>query len=372
LQASALSQLLGPIMAQAFNQGSPTLRTLLAGKPATGYSVNPKSSILVAGMMMAEKHKAALVVEDERLIGIVAFKDIVTRVIAKELPLEHTEVSAIMTPDPEYVTPDTSIIEAMQIMHDSKFLTLPVCEENGAVCGVVDIMDLIYGAGGVEGWRSIFDSALDMDDGSETRSIYSSESRSVYRKDRAMPLYQEKKQDPVIHVMNSPYASAVLNNVPVQVEFNEGDQVSMGDSLLDRTLSYPITSPDRAAQLEDDVAFKIVDSDGHKYVVRCDAVYSNLLKAIAGKIDDDVDEKAIRLKFIDEEGDAVNISSDDCLAEAITTARKSGNLAVKLMLTIVEDKSKSIKIDQKTLAMVGGGFALALGLGAMTFLKPKA
>ena len=52
----------------------------------------------------------------------------------------------------------------MQIMHDSKFLTLPVCESNGTVCGVVDIMDLIYCAGGVVGWGSIFFIAFEIED----------------------------------------------------------------------------------------------------------------------------------------------------------------------------------------------------------------
>ena len=43
-QAAMLTQLLGPLMAQAFgNKGSPTLRTLLAGKPAT--IVSPGSSL---------------------------------------------------------------------------------------------------------------------------------------------------------------------------------------------------------------------------------------------------------------------------------------------------------------------------------------
>ena len=370
-QARALSQLLGPLMSKAFsNEGSPTLRSLLAGKPATGYSVNPKSSILVAGMMMAEKRKAALVVEDERLIGIVAFKDVVTRAIAKEVPLETTEVMTIMTPDPDYATPDTTVVEAMQIMHDNKYLTLPVCEDNGTVCGVIDVMDLIYGAGGIEGWRSIFDSALDMDDMSDSRSAYSAESPSVYRGDQVMPMYNKPKKDPVIHVqMNSPYASAVVNNVPNHVEFKEGDQVSMGDSLLDRTLSFPVV---QSHVPPSDVAFKIIDANGHKYVVRGDAVYNNLLKSIARKIDGDVDEKSIRLKFIDEEGDAINISSDDCLGEAIAAARKNGDIGVKLMLTISKDDTKSINLDQKTLAMVGGGALLAIGIAAIALFKPRA
>ncbi len=44
---------------------------------------------------------------------------------------------------------------------------------------------------------------------------------------------------------------------------------------------------------------------------------------------------------------------------------------MKLILTIMKEESKSIKIDQKTLAMVGG-VALAIGIGAIAFLKPRA
>ena len=372
-QAQMLSQLLGPIMAQAFNnQSSPTLGKLLAGKPASGYSVVPSSSILVAGMMMAEKHKAALVVEHEQLIGIVSFKDVVTRAIAKELPLETTEVRTIMTPNPEFVTPDTTVVEAMQIMHDSNFLTLPVCENDGTVRGVVDIMDLIYGAGGAEGWRSIFDSALDMDDMSDSRSLCSRESASVGAGvDRATPMYNQFKQDPVIHVMNSSYASATLNNVPNQVVFQEGDEGSLGDSLLDRTLSYPVASPDRTARSPGDVAFKITDADGHNYLVRSDGIYSNLLKALVEKIDGDIKDTSIKLKFIDDEGDAINVNSDDDLTEAIVTARTNGNQGVKLMLTILKEETTTIAVDTKTLAMVGGGVALALAIGALAFLKPR-
>jgi len=375
-QAKLLSQLLGPIMAKAFNnQNIKTLRQLLAGKPASGYSVNPRSSVLVAGMMMADNHKAALVVENESLIGIVSFKDIVTRAIAKDIGLEATEVMNIMTPDPESVTPDTTVVEAMQIMHDNNFLTLPVCEENGRICGVVDIMDLIYGVGGSEGWQSIFDRALDMDDNSDSRSVHSAESGSIFRQDRVMPMpvYNDSKKDPIIHVTNSPYASAVLNNVPNQVVFNEGDQESMGDSLLDRTLSYPVpmSSPDRTARSATDVAFKIIDSKGHKYLVRSDGIYTKLLKAIMEKVDEVIDEKSIRLKFIDDEGDAINVSSDDCLVEAIATANKNGFQGVKLMLTLTTDEGGSFDVDPKILAILGGSVAVAFGLGMIAFLKPK-
>ena len=171
--AAALQALLGPLLSQAFgNNQSPTLRSLLAGKPAT--IVKPSTNLRETGLVMAGARKAALVVDDGELVGIFGFKDMMTRAIAKEIPLELTAVSRLMTPDPEAVSPDTTVVEALQIMHDNKFLTLPVCEDNGTVLGLVDVMDLIYGCGGTEGWRSIFGSAMDVaDDGSETNSVTS-------------------------------------------------------------------------------------------------------------------------------------------------------------------------------------------------------
>jgi predicted transcriptional regulator len=71
-----------------------------------------------------------------------------------------------MTPNPESLLPDQTVLEALQVMHDQHFLTLPVCEQNGKVVGLLDVMDVIYGCGGAEGWRSIFDNAIDLDDAS--------------------------------------------------------------------------------------------------------------------------------------------------------------------------------------------------------------
>jgi len=176
-QAAALQALLAPLMSQAFgNQASPTLRSLLAGKPSTVVQLG--TSVFEAGTKMAESRKAALVVEDGNLVGIFGFKDMMTRVVAKELPLDDTEISAVMTPNPESVSPDMTVLEALQTMHDNKFLTLPVCEDNGTVVGLVNVMDVIYGCGGVEGWRSIFTATLDLDDISETASHASGRSNA--------------------------------------------------------------------------------------------------------------------------------------------------------------------------------------------------
>jgi len=177
-QAAALQALLGPLLSQAFSgQSSPTLRSILAGKPST--IVSPSTTIQETGIMMADARKAALVVDNGQLVGIFGFKDMMTRAIAKELPLDFTAVSSVMTPNPESVSPDTTVLEALQIMHDNKFLTLPVCEANGNVIGIVDVMDCVYASGGAEGWKSIFAHAMDCDDLTDNASIHSHHSGSV-------------------------------------------------------------------------------------------------------------------------------------------------------------------------------------------------
>ena len=178
-QTAALQALLGNLVSKAFGESSiPTLRSLLAGRPTT--IVSPSDNLRDVGTIMAENRKASLVVNDEgKLIGVFGFKDMMTRAIAKELPLESTPVEDVMTPDPETISPDMTALEALQLMHDHHFLTLPVCEKNGQVVGVVDVMDVIYGCGGSEGWRSLFGSAIDLEDDVSDVSSVGSASRKT-------------------------------------------------------------------------------------------------------------------------------------------------------------------------------------------------
>ena len=177
-QVAALQTLLAPLMEKAFgDKTSPSLRSLLTGKPTT--IVSPQTSVLEAGMKMSESKKAALVVDNGELVGIFSFKDCLSRCVAKELPLDETQVSSVMTPHPITLFPESNILEALQFMHENGVLTLPVVEENGSVAGVITILDVIYGAGGAEGWRSIFSSALDMDEYSDDASFISGKGSTV-------------------------------------------------------------------------------------------------------------------------------------------------------------------------------------------------
>jgi CBS domain-containing protein len=127
--AAALESLLGNLMSQAAGgQAIPTLRKLLHSKPKT--VVRPSSTVRETAKLMAESRRAALVVDEMgHLVGIFGFKDMMTRVVACELPLDETEVSEVMTPHPEFVSPDISVLEALHVMYDNKvrLFTYSIC-----------------------------------------------------------------------------------------------------------------------------------------------------------------------------------------------------------------------------------------------------
>lgn len=59
----------------------------------------------------------------------ISSNDILTRVIAQDLPAESTLVEKVMTPNPECATLDTPIVNALHNMHDGKYLHLPVVDK---------------------------------------------------------------------------------------------------------------------------------------------------------------------------------------------------------------------------------------------------
>jgi signal-transduction protein with cAMP-binding, CBS, and nucleotidyltransferase domain len=340
-QVAALQALLGPLLAQALGgKSSPTLRSVLAGKPST--VVSPHSTLQETAMMMADARKAALVVEDNVLVGIFGFKDMMTRVIAKEMPLDCTAVSSVMTPNPESVSPETTVLEALQIMHENKFLTLPVCEEDGRVVGLVDVLDCVHASGGAEGWRSLFDTALDEDDVSSVCSDNASQSRPV--------------------VMVAP-----PNNIPLHVEVggDAGDETSVGESLTAAHMPGTPRSSRKSFSSSDLIAYKVVDGSGHTYVIRAQRTIESITKALEGKVAK-LDPATTAFKYFDEEGDEILITSDECVDEAVRASLQAENKFVKLSM-----KSTSIS-SNKTLLMAGGaGLAAAVVLGVMVLLKPK-
>ncbi|KAJ0804344.1 putative CBS domain-containing protein CBSCBSPB [Helianthus annuus] len=124
--------------------GERTVKRLRLSKAITAPET---TSIYEACRRMAAKKVDALLVTDSRslLCGILTDKDIVTKVIARELDFESTPVSKVMTRNPVFVLADTLAVEALQKMVQGKFRHLPVVE-HGQVIALLDIEKCLYDA----------------------------------------------------------------------------------------------------------------------------------------------------------------------------------------------------------------------------------
>ncbi|GFZ03776.1 CBS [Actinidia rufa] len=124
--------------------GERTVRRLRLSKALT---VPETTSICEACRRMAARKVDALLLTDSNalLCGILTDKDIATRVIAREVNLEETPVSKVMTRNPVFVLSGTLAVEALQKMAQGKFRHLPVVE-NGEVIALLDIAKCLYDA----------------------------------------------------------------------------------------------------------------------------------------------------------------------------------------------------------------------------------
>lgn len=124
--------------------GERTVKRLRLSKALT---IPETTTVIEACRRMAARKVDALLLTDSNalLCGILTDKDIATRVVARELDLETTPVSTVMTRNPVFVISDTLAVEALQKMVQGKFRHLPVVE-NGEVIAILDIAKCLYDA----------------------------------------------------------------------------------------------------------------------------------------------------------------------------------------------------------------------------------
>ena len=106
-------------------------------------TVGPKASVFDALRLMADKNIGALVVVDgERVLGVVSERDYARKVILAGKASRDTVVEEIMGTPAVTVAPTATVAECMALM-TSRFLRhLPVVED-GALQGFVSIGDMV-------------------------------------------------------------------------------------------------------------------------------------------------------------------------------------------------------------------------------------
>ncbi len=120
-----------------------TIREVLKRKGQEVWSIAPDSTVYRAIEMMADKRVGALVVLDgDKLAGIVSERDYARKVILKGRSEKETQVREIMTSPVISVEPHQSVDECMRIITDNRVRHLPVVE-NDKLIGIVSIGDVV-------------------------------------------------------------------------------------------------------------------------------------------------------------------------------------------------------------------------------------
>uniref|UniRef100_A0A453K842 CBS domain-containing protein n=1 Tax=Aegilops tauschii subsp. strangulata TaxID=200361 RepID=A0A453K842_AEGTS len=91
--------------------------------------VSPSDPVYVATQKMREfRVNSVIVTTGNTVQGIFTSKDVLMRVVSQNLSPELTLVEKVMTANPDCATLDTTILDALHIMHDGKFLHIPVLD----------------------------------------------------------------------------------------------------------------------------------------------------------------------------------------------------------------------------------------------------
>lgn len=120
-----------------------TVRDILDRKGRGVWAIGPGSSVYRALEMMSDCHIGALLVMDgNRLVGIVTERDYARKVALAGRSSRDTRVEDIMTPKPVCVSPMNRIEECMSLMTELGVRHLPVVDGE-RLDGIISIGDVV-------------------------------------------------------------------------------------------------------------------------------------------------------------------------------------------------------------------------------------
>ena len=116
---------------------------LLRKRESAVYRVAPDVTVFDALRLLSDYGVGALLVmEGERLVGVLSERDYTRKVALQGLNSRETRVSEIMTPDVITVSPSTGTRECMTLMSQKRIRHLPVVD-GAKVIGMISIRDIM-------------------------------------------------------------------------------------------------------------------------------------------------------------------------------------------------------------------------------------
>ncbi|XP_021273732.1 CBS domain-containing protein CBSCBSPB3 isoform X2 [Herrania umbratica] len=277
----------------------PSLSTIIAENSKVPI-VSSSDPVYVAAKKMRElRVNSVVIVTGNKIQGILTSKDILMRVVAQNLSPELTLVEKVMTPNPECATIETTILDALHIMHDGKFLHLPVLDRDGTVAACVDVLQITHAA------------------------ISMVENSSGAVNEMANTMMQK--------FWDSALALEPPDDYDTQSEMSAIMASDGGDA--GKLSSYP------SLGLGNSFAFKFEDLKGRVHRFNCGTEnLDELLSAIMPRIASSNDHGRPQLLYEDDEGDKVLLTTDSDLIGAVNHARSRGLkigciINVELLLT---------------------------------------
>jgi len=122
---------------------SGTISAILGQKSRDIFSVSPKTTVHDAVAMMDEKNVGALLVmEGEKLVGMISERDYTRKVMLRGKKSADTRVAEIMSTNLTVTHLNEGVEECLRVMTDKRFRHLPVLDGDKVV-GVISIGDLV-------------------------------------------------------------------------------------------------------------------------------------------------------------------------------------------------------------------------------------
>ncbi|KAK1589344.1 hypothetical protein Q3G72_032927 [Acer saccharum] len=271
--------------------------------------VSPSDPINVAAKKMRElRCNSVIIVTGNKIQGILTSKDILMRVVAQSLSPELTPVEKVMTSNPECATLETTILEALHIMHDGKFLHLPVIDKDGCVAACVDVLQITHAA------------------------ISMVENSSGAVNDMANTMMQK-------------FWDSALALEPPE-DYDTHSELS-GLMTLDGPEQGKFTYP--SLGLGNSFSYKFEDLKGRVHRFNCGTEnIDELLSAVMQRIGAGDDGDRPHLLYEDDEGDKVLLATDADLIGAITHARSAGLKVLRLHLDFSDSRQQTRSLSSTT------------------------
>ena len=101
----------------------------------TPVTFNKNDTVDMASGVMSDKNYGSVVIVDknQKVIGIVTERDIVKKLVLKNLSPKTTKLEEIMTSNPRVADENDNVLDWLRIMSNDRFRRLPVVDKNGKI-----------------------------------------------------------------------------------------------------------------------------------------------------------------------------------------------------------------------------------------------